>query len=256
MKAFIALLLISVFLFAHQVERTYPIKYVFSENENESKITKGTFELIVHVFDELYGKKLGNKKLIWTRDILWENPYIGAGSNVIDGDFYVLLYGGLARAKYMTVGALSAVLCHEFGHKLGGLPHQQFPGEAVHWSSSEGQADTFAAAHCLPQIYDRLKQTAPKLLSLQFEDVTSTLCQSAIDVQRCQWVATSGIDLIQAMQVYFETEIPFANPKIRSLERPERSLITAYPSYQCRMDIYKTYAVNPKAPRLSCWYVD
>jgi len=255
-KTFFAIIFISWSLCAHQVERTFPIKYTFSVDENLSRISRAEFELVLSMFDELFGKKLGNKTISWKRDIDWNSSYMGAGSNVIDGDFYILLYGGLVRAKFMTIGALSAVLCHEFGHKLGGLPRQQFPGENIHWSSSEGQADTFAAAKCLPQVYDWLKKTAPHLIHFEFEAVTSKQCQMATDRERCRWVATSGIDLIQSLQVYFETDLPFADPSVESDEKPDRSLITAYPSYQCRMDIYKTYAVNPAAPRLTCWYVD
>lgn len=256
MKTFFISIFVSWSLVAHQVERTFPIKYTFSVDENLSGISKYEFEIILNMFDELFGKPLGNKTINWKRDIDWNSSYIGAGSNVLNGDFYILLFGGLVRAKYMTIGALSAVLCHEFGHKLGGFPRQQFPGEDVHWSSSEGQADTFAAVACLPQVYDWLKKMAPHLIHSEFEPVTFKLCKTATNQERCRWVATSGIDLIQSLQVYFETDRQFADPLVESHEKPDQSLITAYPSYQCRMDIYKTHAANPTAPRLTCWYVD
>lgn len=256
MKGMLFILFFVSQVWSHAVERSFTVTYLFPVNENASGISVQDLKSLLNILDNEYRGRIANKNLSWMKDVNWESPYIGAGSNQIKGEFYILLLGGLVRAKYMTIGALAAVLCHELGHKLAGPPHQQFPGEAVHWSSSEGQADTFAAAVCLPKVYDQLKTKAPRLLSYVVEDSTNQLCRLAVMPERCQWVASSGIDLIQSMQVYFETEIPFADPLKQATEKPTATLRTAYPSYQCRMDIYKAHAARPNAKRLRCWFVD
>ena len=58
--------------------------------------------------------------------------------------------GGLARVRGITQDALALVACHELGHLLGGSPQ------------NEGQADYFATAKCLREIF---AQPAARLFS-------------------------------------------------------------------------------------------
>lgn len=255
MKSLFFVLFFVIPLFSHSVERPVPMTYQFAIQENKSGITNDDLQILLSLLDQEFAGPINNKHVSWMKDVLWDSPYIGAGSNQIDGDFYILLMGGLVRAPYMTVGALSAVLCHELGHKLGQDPYQQFLNEGAHWSSSEGQADTFAASDCLPKLYNRLKKEAPYLLRDSDEAAAVILCRTAVNQERCRWVLTSGIDFVQSMQVYFDREIPFADPSKTAAEQPSETLLSSYPSYQCRMDIYKTKAVTPEAPRQRCWYV-
>ena len=186
----------------------------------------------------------------------WKQPYIAAGSTYDGENFKVMLWGGLVRARYMTLGGVAAVICHEIGHKLGGQPHQKFNGHEADWSSAEGQADTFAATRCLPQMYDNLKSFFPDYLLTERDPATAQICASTTDPDKCRWIASSGIELIQSMQVYFDLEIPMANPTIWAPEKPSDTLHTQYPTYQCRMDIFKSGAVDPSASRLPCWFVE
>lgn len=184
----------------------------------------------------------------------WEAPHLGAGSKKTDNQFSILLYGGMVRARYSTIGSVSAVICHELGHALGGPPYQIFPNENPHWSSAEGQSDSFAANTCLPRLYDRLLVQAPRLIQPSEEPSTQSLCARSNDPKKCEWVATSGIDFIQMVQVYFDLDTPQADPNLWTREQVSKTLHTQYPSYQCRMDIYKSKAADPDAKRLPCWF--
>ncbi|MBL7544841.1 MAG: hypothetical protein JNL11_13570 [Bdellovibrionaceae bacterium] len=253
MRYFLFILFLSSLAGAHSVERKNPPQYQFSVDQNESGIQEADLWTLLKILDQEFGAALGGNLESWTRDVVWSQPYIGAGSNIYQDQFYILLYGGFVRARYMTVGALSAILCHELGHKLGGEPRQIFLGE-VHWSSSEGQADMFAAGTCMPKLYDRLLEMKSALLTNQMEHSTEKLCENSKNVSRCRWVATSGIDFVQMAQVYFDIDVPWANPEQWSEDEVAETLSSRYPSYQCRMDIYKAAAVDPASPRLRCWF--
>lgn len=228
--------------------------YQFPVEQNISGIQEYEVQILAALLELEFGKSLGNQSRSWTEKFSWKTPYLGAGSQFDGHDFIVLLYGGMVRARYMNLGALSAILCHELGHKLGGAPYQKFPGSDPDWSSAEGQADTFAAQVCLPRLYDRIRQMFPHFLRQEVEPVATWLCLNHKEKEKCQWVVTSGVDFIQFGQVYFDLDVPMADPMIWSQERPTKTLYTSYPSYQCRMDIYKSAALADPS-RQRCWYV-
>jgi hypothetical protein len=246
--------LMGQFSVAHDVHRDASGPFEFPVEQNFSSLQKDDIDLLLQQLDLEFGSLIHNPSESWQSGFDWEKPYLGAGSVLFAGNFKVMLWGGMVRARFMTFGAVASLLCHELGHRLGGAPHQQFPGQSEDWSSSEGQADYFAATVCLPKIFDRLQKVAPQKLKQDTEPVTESLCRSSANPQRCQWVATSGIDMIQVLQVYYDYDIPFADPQSWSQERPVTTLLTQYPSYQCRMDTFKSGARDPKAPRLRCWY--
>lgn len=248
-------LLHSLFLslaFAHPVQRSEPETYLFPVTHNASAISEVTVQELIHVVQAEFTKDLASTA--WQIDFDWQQPYIGAGSLKPDEVFRVMLWGGLVRARYMNMGALSAILCHELGHALGGEPKQV----GLTWASAEGAADHFASTICLPRLYRALKRVNPHLLGTPSEPIANSLCARQADPAECAWRFSSGIDLIQFLQVYYERDIPFANPAKRAPEAPARTLDLSYPSYQCRMDIYVEGALcenGPACPRLRCWFV-
>lgn len=179
-------------------------------------------------------------------DFDWEKPWLGAGSQLDDdGKFRILLWGGLVRATKMTAPALEAVICHEFGHLLGGEPRQFFPVAGTsqrekHWSSAEGQSDWFAATECLPMLYRN-------------RGLTSIEIQNRIE--------QAGFEFALFVQHHFEPSSPLPSLDSSALEAPGSTLFSTYPSLQCRLDTYRigaqcsdTEGSCPKRPR--CWFAD
>ncbi len=238
---------------AHTVQRTEPPVYQFPATEVTSQIQQA--QALIEVFRETVKNDFGSQT--WQVDFDWNQTYLGAGSTQYDGVFHIMLWGGWVRATYMTPGALAATLCHEAGHRLAGAPVQHFQGQDP-WSSAEGQADHYAASVCLPRLYEALLKVHSPLLQRSQEPEAEVICRNSKDPHKCQWVATSGIDLIQVAQVYYEREVPFARPEIRAAEKPAATLEIAYPTYQCRMNTFTTDAVCDQGlacPRLACWFV-
>lgn len=250
---FLSILLLFNFSHAHLVQRPLTPIYQFPIDQNYSGIQEYNVQIVAALLDQEFSLTLNNRFRTWTEKFNWKEPTLGAGSQFDGDDFVVLLYGGMVRARFMNFGVLSAILCHEIGHKMGGPPYQIFFENEPDWSSAEGQADTFAAQVCLPRLFDRLMQFVPNYLNQEVEPTAELLCANHPQRKKCQWVVTSGLDFVQFMQVYFDLEVPFANPSIWSQEQPVATLHTSYPSYQCRMDIFKSAAFQ-NSERLRCWY--
>ena len=63
-------------------------------------------------------------------------------------EWRVVIYGGLEH-PLLTLDGLTAVICHEVGHHLGGFAFKtSILGD--NWAATEGQSDYFAAHRCLP----------------------------------------------------------------------------------------------------------
>lgn len=240
---------------AHFVTRTIPAQFIFSIQDNQSGLQDQDVQILFWILDQHYKKKISNSEINWTQGYDWSNSYMGAGAQQNGNEFSVMLWGGFVRARFMHLGILAATLCHEIGHKLGGEPFQKFPGSDPHWSSAEGQSDHFAATDCLPKVFESLKNFFPyKLNSIAIENFSIQHCKTSQTQEQCRWVTQSGIDFVEFLQTYYELDIPLARPEIWAREKVEKTLFTAYPTYQCRMDIFKSAALDPKSPRLSCWY--
>lgn len=179
-------------------------------------------------------------------DFDWEKPWLGAGSQLDDdGKFRILLWGGLVRATKMSAPALEAVICHEFGHLLGGEPRQFFPvagstEREKHWSSAEGQSDWFAATECLPKLYRNRG-----LSSIEIQDR----------------IEQASLDFTLFIRHHFEPNTPVPSLESEAPEAPAATLHSTYPSLQCRLDTYRigaqcsdTEGSCPKRPR--CWFAD
>lgn len=174
----------------------------------------------------LFGDSLKNTQAQVQLDAQWESPYFGAGIAYYDNYFYLRIFGGTTRVEGMTMDAYAALVCHELGHIIGGAPYQTIQG--AEWSSSEGQADFFAASVCLPKYF--LSQNV-----------------SAVNIKAR--VEKAGYELLSALGPYgSQKELPLERHAHFKYQTPE-TLINLYPSLQCR---YETFRNNSK--RSACWF--
>lgn len=148
---------------------------------------------------------------------LWESSGVNAFANKSNKKCRVFLLGGLARMPGMTKDAYTQVICHEFGHFLGGLPRK--PNS---WGSAEGQADYYSTETCLrafwPKDYLRRATDSSFALSLVLAEISG--------------------------------QVPPALEK-KDLSIAEKTK-TSYPAIQCRLD---TFIAGAKSdPRPECWF--
>ncbi len=159
-------------------------------------------------------------------DAQWESPYFGAGIAYYDNYFYMRIFGGTTRVEGMSLDAYAALACHELGHIIGGAPYQTILG--AEWSSSEGQADFFAASVCLPKYFLQKNIPASAIASL---------------------VEKAGYEMLNSVAPYgSQKELPILRHTPLSFQTPE-TLINLYPSLQCRYETFR----NP-SKRSECWF--
>jgi hypothetical protein len=216
----------------------------YPEDQSKSGITVLETVLLMSEVETLLRDEVIGASSGFQWDFHWDKPWLGAGSILTDDEvFKVMLWGGLVRAEKMTVPALEAILCHEFGHLLGGTPRQIFPSlsepEVEHWSSTEGQSDWWAATVCLPRLY-RARGLTPGEIRDR--------------------IVKAGLEFTVFAQFHFEKNSPLPDLQVSALETPEHTLTLAYPSLQCRLDTFRIGAESAigmetlKRPR--CWFAD
>ena len=217
---------------------TYPVE------KNRSNIDVVTTVKTIGEVAAIFSPLVVDQGTPFAWDFDWEKPWIGAGSKKYQGTFSIMLWGGFVRADLMTIKALQFTVCHEFGHFLGGAPFQLFDDPSQNWSSTEGQADWWAATVCLPALYRSQGQTE-------------------IEVRKS--ILQAGLEFAQFLQFHFhETTIP-VSLEAKAQERPQKTLMLSYPSLQCRLDTIRiggTCATLVQqneeiesCERPRCWYV-
>ncbi len=230
-------LLFSNVSFAVAAELSDVISY--PEDQSRSGITVLETILLMNEVESQWRDEIQTTARRFSWDFHWQKPWLGAGGLLTsDGTFQVMLWGGIIRAEKMTLPGLEAVLCHEFGHLLGGKPKQIFPGEGEHWSSTEGQSDWWAATICLPRLYQ-----------------ARGLSRSAIKSR----IREAGLAFALFVHYHFEKDLPEPSLLRHALEQPPSTLTLAYPSLQCRLDTYRVGAdgMDSEAENLRprCWFI-
>jgi hypothetical protein len=167
-------------------------------------------------------------------DRKWDDPTVNASSNQSWGTWTVTMYGGLARRPEMTEDGLALVMCHEFGHHLGGFP---FYGMMGRWAASEGQADYFATDVCAKKIWGSEK-TENARFRFDVDPFVKSKCDDEYrdqDQQNlCYRTAKASEALARLLAVLDGASVAFNTPDSTVVS----STNTSYPSTQCRMDTY------------------
>lgn len=192
----------------------------------DSQIGQVEFYTVPVKVISLFSDSLKKNQATLQLDAQWESPYFGAGIAYYDNIFYMRIFAGTTRVEGMTLDAYAALACHELGHIIGGAPYQTITG--AEWSSSEGQADFFAASECLPKYFRDQQVSENNILGR---------------------VEKAGYELLSALG-------PFGSQKELPLERhvplkyqTAETLFNLYPSLQCR---YETFRDPSK--RSACWF--
>lgn len=208
------------------------------DSKSINGMTKRKFSKIINRVKAVYNsqfEEMGGRLIVKKK---WSNGTVNAYAEKKGNRFYVTMYGGLARHEVITDDAFALVVCHEFGHHLGGAPRLY----AVHqgWNASnEGQADYFGAQKCLKRVFtadDNQKiisqMNIPKVVKQKCHDVYST----ANDIAICQRVAMAGYSLANLFRVMRDIAKPisFSTPDINVVH----STYHLHPKPQCRLDTY------------------
>jgi len=163
----------------------------------------------------------------------WNDATVNASSNQSGTDWFVNMYGGLARRDEVTDDGYRAVICHELGHHFGGYP---FFGED--WGACEGEADYFATHACLPLLWANEKDKNATFRT-NVPQAVQQACDAAwntTDAQNlCYRIQAAGQSLGNLLAKLGGNDIP-------DVTKPDPNVLqttnTDHPEAQCRLDTY------------------
>lgn len=240
MKRFVLpLVLCSSFAFAEKKISFMPENDLHKEDRlNElSQITEKEFgEVIDQVANfykpivESHGGELKVTKH-WKSSTV--NAYSSRASNVWKVDFF----GGLARRKEVTKDGFQMVVCHEFGHHLGGFPF------VVDWAANDGESDYFATLTCARELWKNdFKKNAEAIKGLP--KFPKKMCDQAWPSKQerelCYRIMQAGkslSDLLSSGQAKYET------PSTKEVTETDNEHPTPP---QCRLDTYMAGSICRK----------
>lgn len=201
----------------------------------------------------LYKKQFGAKKLSLKID--WENRDINAYAYYDANDMpAIVISGGMAQHKSLSLDGLALIACHEIGHFLGGEPKKKRGrSEKRSWSSAEGQADYFSVG-CLARFFE---SASPVFDFERREKAEEKFPKSSDEVKRvcrdslCERLAFASLSVakVYAQVKFYSRELSLINPS--SQEAYET--ILSHPDPQCRLDTMLAGILEKERP--ACWFV-
>ncbi len=257
-KGIQALLFLPILLFAFQVKAE--VQYVYPATDADIPALVDTVQLMSFL-ENVYKPEVQKRNLSFKWNFDWNQNYLGAGSNLYNNEFSIMLYGGFVRTPDSSFHVTALTLCHEFGHLLAGAPYQRLHNkDADDWSSAEGQSDWFAGQKCLPLVYEKFKA---KIATLEVTADVEKFCSTSENKGLCQFITMAGYKFSFMNFKYFNTnlaDIEKQQPHVlkNATDIPEQTLTSVYPSMQCRLDTYKNAAVCVASvatcERPRCWF--
>lgn len=219
--------------------------------ERYDKILDTLYDLYAPII-EAKGKTFKILRYEWPYDSL--NIRMRRGYKGENGDtWHIIPPGGIFLHRLMNDDAFTLISCHEVGHHIGGAPLKRtYPPGSFYWSTTEGQADYFAASKCFRRFAevtgDNEKflqvQNYPQLdqrLLKKCQDSFSGLQQQGI----CLRTIRAGVVLSRFMADFNGLSTSSITPHTPDLTITDRTE-DQHPDSQCRMDTYINGALCTK----------
>ena len=211
-----------------------PVAPSFSDTATTG-ITRVQFESVLNKIYAEYAPEIAAHGANFKIDRRWNDSVLNAYAYQANGNWYIAMYGGLARHPSMTEDGFLAVACHEVGHHLGGAP--KFADDD--WGSVEGQADYYTTLKCLRRMF--LKDDNAKVLAnVKLDPLAVKSCVaeglSQQDEEICIRSVMAGASLASVLSVMNR------NKALPKLSTPDKSRVQStdenHPKSQCRLDTY------------------
>ncbi|TPW21782.1 MAG: hypothetical protein FD126_348 [Elusimicrobia bacterium] len=190
-------------------------------------IQEAMFNRVLDRVEQVYGPIVASKggRLVVNRR--WSDGTVNASANQSGGNWYLNMYGGLARHAATTEEGFMLVACHELGHHIGGYPKMS-------WATNEGGADYFATLKCMRNMYGG---AAPQG---NVDAVAEQACQSQFADEPTRNSCRNGARGGQSVAFLFQALRN--SPKPPEFGTPDQSrtdrMNNAHPDTQCRLDTY------------------
>lgn len=231
-----------------------------SEFREQTPEGEKRFNKILNVLQELFEpevEKLGGE----LRIVRYEYPFnslnvrMRRGYHGNNGPIWrVIPTGGIFRHKMMNDDAFTLITCHEIGHHMGGLPKKWGIGDEFYWSTTEGQADYFAALKCFRQYAETvggnekfLDVEGDKLLDSQMKKRCAQSHPTRKEQAICLRTARAGMVMARFIADYRDRDVSKLDP-----HSPDPAVVEKtqdnHPEPQCRLDTYINGALCAQNP--------
>lgn len=216
--------------FMPENKMSYPVSTFSVQSVRESEFN-AVIDRATTYYSPLIRARGGNLRI----ERLWSNPKVNASAHREGDDYVITMYGGMARHPKSTPDSFALVLCHEFGHHLGGSP--TYTGSDM---ASEGQADYFAASKCMRRVFNE-EDNVSIVRGLNVPSSVATRCQKSFprdsnESAICQRTAMAAQALGEILAEGGQGPIPSLSTSDRSVV--SSTLTDEYPGDQCRVDTY------------------
>ncbi len=204
-----------------------------------SGVTQKQYNAVLNKVIKVYGPIVQQMGYQLDMPNLWSSNFTNALAFRDENKMSVAIHGGIARFQGMSELGLTAVICHELGHHIGGAP-TVLMGD--HILSVEGQADYFAMSRCMKKIYSPtdnkqfLKQLDIKNLHPLVLAKCSLFFKDSNGRANCYRSSLAGLNLANIFNK-MSGEVAALNFNFPDSNVAEE-VITGNTNAQCRLDTY------------------
>lgn len=208
--------------------------WIGTQDRNVSPVTQNQFNKVLDRISDIYSPIFSSmgKELIIQKD--WSNGTVNAFAYQSGDQWFISMYGGLARHEKVTLDGFALVACHEIGHHLGGAP-KKWEGS---WASNEGQSDYFSTTKCF-RTYLEIEDNISIVKAMDIPDLVTQQCESvfsnASEIAICQRSSMAGLSLanmLSALSQGNDTNFEATSTNVVA------KTLNYHPQAQCRLDTY------------------
>lgn len=203
---------------------------ITEEDQTVGGITEAQFNAVLDRAEAVYAPIVAAAGGALVVNRRWKDPTVNASAYQAGRNWYLNMYGGLARHPTITVEGFTLVACHELGHHLGAYPKYA----SNNWATNEGGADYYATLKCLRRVFgageraETLDPIAEKACAQNFPDESSR--------NHCGKNTMAGVSVAELFRALRREEKPYR------LDTPDPKEVTRtndlHPAGQCRLDTY------------------
>lgn len=197
-------------------------------------MTQERFNAIIDRVEKVYKPIVEGLGKTFTVVRNWDDGTVNAYANQEGNNWFVNMFGGLARHQLVTDDGFMLVVCHETGHHLGGFPKYN----GTDWASNEGQADYFGTLKCMRRIIgedDNVSIVAKMKIDADAKTKCELVYKSENEIAMCERISMAGKSLAMLLG-------DLGGSSKVSFNTPDKSVVKktndAHPKAQCRLDTY------------------
>ncbi len=214
-------------------------------------ITKAEFDGVIDAVVAVYApivKQMGGELKVARN---WTDGTVNAYANREGNEWWINMFGGLARHKETTIDGFMLVVCHELGHQIGGAPKYASRGNDDEWAGNEGESDYWATLKCARRVLARDNNLA-EVTAMKAPDSVKRKCAanafSPNEAAICVRSSMGGLALARLLASLGATVPDEEHMPWFSHRDPNRvaEMYDAHPKAQCRLDTYAAGALCDK----------